>query len=443
MRFLSKFALYIIICGVALCVSPFVCLPRYVQANSIEQQDDTIFNLNYGGKVWVFNSSEFEINSNIFTINARVNAFNRNGGRQHKIELLNSLIDINISPEVAFNYIYLGFNEKIEKISKNIEKTSKNAKIIIKNNKINILNEVIGVKLNKFKLYNDLIEQYKKDKIINLTIPVIKSLPEITSDMLRENTYKRSEFTTDISSSSVNRKNNIRRAIKSISGTKLGKKEKFSFNQCVGKRTEQNGYTQAKIIVDGEFVEGVGGGVCQVSSTMYNAVLLAGLDVLQAQKHSQRVSYVKAGFDAMVNYGSSDLVFENNTQGDIYIIAKFNQSNITVEVYGISLNGVVYERENEIVDEIEPPAQQIKYDTESKYIDKVKYDDECFELKVAKKGYTVKSYRLKYINGELIEKTLLRIDKYPPQASVIVYGTQKRESEITRLDEMVSIQDIE
>ena len=199
------------------------------------------------------------------------------------------------------------------------------------------------MKLNKAQLYNELIEQYKNDKIVNINIPATKTLPEITSSMLRENTYKRSEFTTEIFSSSANRKNNIRRAIKSINGVKLGKKEKFSFNKCVGKRTEQNGYTKAKIIVDGEFVEGVGGGVCQVSSTLYNAVLLAGLDVLQAQKHSQRVSYVKAGFDAMVNYGSSDLVFENNTDGDIYIIAKFNQSNITV-VYG----GVKGRKKNQV-----------------------------------------------------------------------------------------------
>ncbi len=437
MRFLSKFILAIIICGISCGIAPFVHIPDSVEASSANVVDDTIFNLCYEGKTWVYRASEFEINSNIFTINARINAFNRNGSREQKIQLLNNLLKINIAPEIAFNYVCLGFNKKIEKISKNIEKTPKNAKILIINNKINILNEIVGIKLNKSEFYNNLIEQYKNNKIININIPVVKTLPQVTSEMLRENTHKRSEFTTDISSSSPSRKNNIRRAINSINGVKLGKKEEFSFNKCVGKRTKENGYMQAKIIVDGEFVEGVGGGVCQVSSTMYNAVLLAGLNVTQAQKHSQRVSYVKAGFDAMVNYGSSDLVFENNSEGDIYILASFNSSNITISVYGVDLKGVRYERENEILNEIEPKPQEVIYDNEGKYIDKVKYDDECFELKVAKKGYTVKSYRLKYINDELVEKTLLRTDKYLPQHSVLVYGVQKRENTLQEVFDII------
>ena len=395
-----------------------------------DDKDDTVFNLYYENKHWTLHAKDFEINSNIFSIDERINKFNRNGNKQQKIELMNKLININIDPEIAFNYIYLGFNNKINKIQKNIEKKPKNAEISIKNNKINIKNEVVGIKLNKYLFYNNLIELYKNNDVINLEIPVIKSEPNVTSKMLKKYTHKRSEFSTSIASSSAGRKYNIRKALNIINGTKLSKNEKFSFNKCVGKRTVNEGYKQAKVILNGEFVEGVGGGVCQVSSTLYNAVLMSGLNVISSQKHSQRVGYVKAGFDAMVNYGTSDLVFENNTEGDIYILCKYTDTKITISIYGANLNNRTFKLCNEIVDMVSAGQPEIIYDANGEYVDKVMYNDESFELKKARDGYTVKSYVVEIIDGMEVSKKLLRTDKYLPQHSVIVYGAKQRNDAI-------------
>lgn len=476
MRFLSKFIICSLICCVAIILSQLISSRLNVIANNIKTiacesavqfgvgevcdrgvfddiksllnseinseivkgVDNTIFKLRYDGKVWEYEANDFKLTSNIFTIDARINAYNRSGDRESKITLLNHLINIKISPEISFNYIYHGFNKKIEKIEKNIEKLPKNAKIIIKKTKLDIVPEVVGVKLDKYKLYKMLIEKYQQNNIVDLEIPTIKTLPQTTSETLKQTTYKRSEFSTSIATSSPSRKNNIRRAVNSINGTKLGKKEKFSFNQCVGKRTESSGYTQAKIIVDGEFVEGIGGGVCQVSSTIYNAAILAGLDIISSQKHSKPVGYVKAGFDAMVNYGSSDLMFQNNTEGDIYLVASCSGDSIKVCVYGCDIGKIYYERENEKLDEVEPQPQEIIVDLDGKYLDKVKYKDESFELKPAKKGYTIKSYRLKYLDGELVEKLLLRVDKYLPQHRVLVYGGLEREIGIVNNDNNIA-----
>ncbi|MBQ7798327.1 MAG: VanW family protein [Clostridia bacterium] len=405
--------------------SSFNQLNNLSVANYIK--DDTIFNLRYDNKVWTFFAHDFELNSKVFSIDARINNYNRNGTRQDKIKLINKLIEIKITPEIAFNYIYLGFNNKLNKIQKNIEKLPKDAEIKISNNKINIENEIVGIKLDKYLFYNNLIKSYNGDnKIINLDIPVIKSIPNITRKSLEKYTYKRSEFATSIATSSTGRKFNIRKALNSINGTHLSKYEKFSFNNCVGKRTADKGYKNAKIILDGEFVEGVGGGVCQVSSTLYNAVLLAGLNVTSSQKHSQRVSYVQAGFDAMVNYGTSDLVFENNTEGDIYILCKYTDTKITISIYGANLGSTTFKLQNEVVNPVSAGEAEIIYDTEGKYIDKVLYNDEYFELKKARDGYTVKSYVIKLIDGVEIDKVLLRTDKYLPVSSVIVYGTKQR-----------------
>ena len=393
--------------------------------------DETIFNLYYENKVWTIYAKDFEIDSNIFSVNARINNLNRNGTRLDKIDIINKLIKINIEPEIAFNYIYLGFNNKLNKIQKNIEKSPKDAEISIKNNKINIKNEITGIKLNKYLFYNNLINKYLNEgKIIHINIPVIVSKPNITRDDLQKYTYKRSEFSTSIASSSSGRKFNIRKALNAINGTCLNKTEKFSFNKVVGRRTADRGYKNAKVILDGEFVEGVGGGVCQVSSTLYNAVLLAGLNVTSSQKHSQRVGYVKAGFDAMVNYGSSDLVFENNTEGDIYILCKYTSDIITISIYGVSMQNVTYDRSYEIVNPVNAGEPKIIHDDKGEYLDKVVYKDEFFELKKAREGYTIKSYLIKLINGVEVDKKLLRSDKYLPQNSVIVYGVKERESDL-------------
>lgn len=425
MRFLSKLVIFIIVL-IASISSAYLTNIANVDASEI---DDTVFEFYYENKSWIFYAKDFELNSNIFTINARINNYNRNKTKQDKIDLLNKLIEINIDPEIAFNYIYLGFSDKINKIEKNINKMAKNAEIIIKNNKINIKNEVIGIKFDKYSFYNNLIKLYN-NKIINLKIPVIKQIPNITTEDLKKETNKRAEFSTNISSSSSSRKHNIRMALNKINGTKLGKREKFSFNNCVGKRDAKNGYKEAKIILNGEFVEGVGGGVCQVSTTLYNAALLSGLNVISSQKHSQRVGYVKAGFDAMVNYGSSDLIFENNTNENIYILCNYANDKITITIYGEDLNGYKYMVENEIVNKVKPAEEKVIYDNEKKYIDKVRYKDQFFELKQAKEGYTVKSYRLSYLNGVLQNKTLLRTDKYLPQNRVIVYGVETRPKDI-------------
>ena len=244
--------------------------------------------------------------------------------------------------------------------------------------------------------------------------------------MLKNYTHKRSGFSTSIATSSAGRKYNVRKALNKINGTVLGKRERFSFNNCVGRRTAENGYKEAKIILDGEFVEGVGGGVCQVSSTLYNAVLLAGLDVVSSQKHSQRVSYVKAGFDAMVNYGTSDLIFENNTSGEIYILCQYTDSKITINIYGEDLKNTHFKLSSETINPIDAGETEIVYDTDGKYSDKIVYNDEYFELKKPRDGYTVKSYIIKCIDGVEVDKKLLRTDKYLPQNGVLVYGTKDR-----------------
>ena len=146
--------------------------------------------------------------------------------------------------------------------------------------------------------------------------------------------YKKASYSTSIASSSDNRKHNVKLALAAINGSVLKDGEILSFNTKTGIRNEENGYKSAKIIVRNEYVDGVGGGVCQASTTLYNCALLAGLEVVSVNSHSLLPSYVEPSFDAMVNTGSSDLVIRNNTGGPIFIKACLKNDRAVVCIYG-------------------------------------------------------------------------------------------------------------
>lgn len=424
MRFLFKSLIFFTLAITSIIIVNFNAVPF----STATSENIVQFSFSYNEKSWNFNSNHFKIDSDIFTITSRINETNNLSIDKRKI-LINKLINAKIPPKIIINYLFNNFDKKIIKIAKNIEKTPKNAEIIAKNS-INIKKEIIGIKINYELLYENILNKLLNTNYIKLNIDVIKIYPSITYNDLKKEISKRGQFETNIASSTSARKHNIKQALKSINGTKISPNEKFSFNKIVGRRTTQNGYREAKIIINGEFVEGLGGGVCQVSTTLYNAILLSGLKIISSQKHSQRVGYVKGGFDAMVNYGSSDLIFENNTNKNIYILCKYLNTKIRIEIYGESLGATSYSLQNEIVDKVECGAPTKIYDYDGKYLDKVKYTDETYELKRAKQGYTIKSYRVKKINDEVISTELLRIDKYSPQNQVLVYGTQIRPTDL-------------
>lgn len=141
------------------------------------------------------------------------------------------------------------------------------------------------------------------------------------------------QYSTYFDSSQVNRTENIRLAAKALDGKLLAPGERFSFNESVGERTAEAGYKVAMIIVGKEFVPGLGGGVCQVSSTLYNAVSLAGLEILERHAHSLEITYVPYGQDATVAYGVLDFKFRNNTEDDLLIRSSVEGGTLTFQLY--------------------------------------------------------------------------------------------------------------
>lgn len=237
----------------------------------------------------------------------------------------------------------------------------------------------------------------------------------------------RAEFYTSYNKSSMERKNNIKIASKKINDYFLDVGYEFSFNKVVGARTEKNGFKQAKIIVNGKFVDGIGGGVCQVSTTLYNAVLLAGLKVTEYHAHSLPVSYVAPSFDAMVNSGYADLKFVNTTSMPIIIKSTADGERIKISIYGEKMKEK-YVRESIITGEVVAPKEEILIDEKLEYPDLLEGEQKV--INYSKNGYYSKGRLIKYENGKMICVVELRKDKYNATKGLIIEGKAKKEQNL-------------
>lgn len=169
--------------------------------------------------------------------------------------------------------------------------------------------------------------------IIPLKItPAKKTIDDIGTEAFP---YEIASFTTKYDASNTNRSGNLKLAADKINGTVLMPGEEFSFNEVVGKRTIEDGYRNAKIYENGQVVDGLAGGICQISSTLYNAILLSNIEITERRNHSYTTTYVPPGRDATVVYGTQDFKFKNTRTFPIKITASVANGIAGFKVYGI------------------------------------------------------------------------------------------------------------
>ena len=190
-----------------------------------------------------------------------------------------------------------------------------------------------------------------------------------------------------------------------IDGVTIQAYGEFSFNKTVGRRSAEAGFQQAKIIVNGEYVLGVGGGVCQVSTTLYNAALKSGVTIIEYHPHSLRVSYVAPSRDAMVS-SDCDLQFYNPYAHPIYISTQVFEGGLRVTFFGEN-EGDRYEIISNILTEIPPPAPIVKE------------GDADEILRSPKNGVKSEMYLERYRGGALISRKRMRVDEYRPIQGII------------------------
>lgn len=168
-------------------------------------------------------------------------------------------------------------------------------------------------------------------------IPLKRLYPTVTTDQIGIEAFpdKLASYSTNFSTSGYNRSNNIIQATKNVNGTVLMPGDVFSFNNVVGQRTIASGFLSAGAYSGGQVVNDVGGGICQVSSTIYNAALRANLEIVDRSNHQFLVGYVPIGTDATVSWGAPDFKFKNNRNYPIKIVATTSNKNVYVDIYGL------------------------------------------------------------------------------------------------------------
>ncbi|MCI8620704.1 MAG: hypothetical protein HFJ50_02550 [Clostridia bacterium] len=304
----------------------------------------------------------------------------------------------------------------VEKIEKEVYKEAKNASYDRSKGILDIHSNGVefGISIEDAK---KIIQEEKEE----YTIPLQITTPQVTIDMLGEDAFPNmlSNFSTRYDASDKNRARNIELASEAINGKVFMPGEVFSFNTVVGPTTKAKGYMPAGAYSGGKLVQDYGGGVCQVSSTLYNTVLLANLEIVERYNHSSVVGYVAPGRDATISYGTRDFKFANPRKYAIKINARATNGILEMEIKGIAQDDDV---EIELSSE---KTETILCDTKYVYDSSLAEGQEVVETWGANGAKSI-AYKTVKKNGRVISKTVLSEDSYNPMVKVVRTGTKNK-----------------
>ena len=303
----------------------------------------------------------------------------------------------------------------IEKIYNKIYKKAKDAYIV--EEPFELHKEENGI---EFTITIDEAKKMLQEEKETYTIPLKITKPKVAVKDLGDKLFKQTlaKYTTIYDAGNRNRSHNIALAAKTVNGTILLPGETFSYNGILGNTNKAKGYKVGTAYVGGKVVESYGGGICQLSSTIYNAVLYANLGIVERYNHSYVVNYVPAGRDATVAYGGKDFKFKNTRKYPIKIVSSAKNGVVSVSIMGIK-----EEKEYEIVltsTVLSTTPRSVVYENNSEL--------EEGKEKVIQKGYDGKksiAYKIIKYNGKTISKTVLSKDTYKPMNKIIQVGTKK------------------
>ena len=299
----------------------------------------------------------------------------------------------------------------IDKIHEEVYKEAKDA--YYNEQPFEIFPEVEGVDFN--------IEEAKeiiKNDQEEYTIALIITQPKVTINDLSSIAFKDvlATFSTRYDASNADRTTNLKLAAKKINGTVLAAGSEFSYNKTVGERSIAAGYKEAKIYSNGEVVDGLGGGICQISSTLYNAAVLANLEITQRRNHQFVTSYLPAGRDATVVYGSQDFKFKNSRKYPVKIEVSVANGMAKVTIYGIKENpDYEVSLQTNTISTIPAATTYEEDDSLPAGTEKVKQK--------GTNGLVTETYKIVKSNGSVVSKTLLSKDVYNAMQKIVIMGT--------------------
>ncbi len=383
-----------------------------------------------GSKNTVINNQSVPLERNVEQVLEKAYAY----GRQNTADIAKTTATpfeqrLNAAEQLYRNYVYLNSDmsydksavrSQIDELVNSINRDPINASVQtfdFTNRTFTFSDEAVGVYVDKEAVYQQVIakldaKEYGQDVVIT---PEVLT-PKVTKVELMNSFKLISKYTTTTTSNS-NRNTNVDLSAQAINGRTLMPGEVFSFNEATGQRTAAKGYKEAIAISGGQSVPDIGGGVCQTSGTLFNAVMRADLEIVSRSPHAWPSTYVEKGQDATVNWPNLDFKFRNNKDTPIFIISWYNDRKVTVEIYGMSLgNGVSIDLESKVVRTISPP-------NEVKYVQNTNLPMGTSKQTIeARTGYVVDTYKIWYRDGQEIKREKVYTSNYPSYQRTVEYN---------------------
>ena len=307
---------------------------------------------------------------------------------------------------------------EIEKLTANIASEPKDAKFEIVEDTVTIVPSENGVKVDVKRAIEGMLEASKTSDNRQTMLATEVAEPKLTTEDARNMGIKEkvSSYTTHYDASQMSRVHNIKTLAAELDGTILAPDEVFSFNGNIGPRTAGKGYKEAPAIINGELQPSLGGGVCQVATTLFNTVFFGGYEVVERSNHSLFISHYPTGRDATVSYGGPDLKFKNNSKNYMLIKANASSRTLTIDFYSTS-------QRVEVTYTTSAPRNYKTFPT--------KYEDDPTLAKGVTKvknhgspGRDVTVTRTTKIDGKVVKEEKF-FSRYKPKTAVIRVGTKE------------------
>lgn len=352
-------------------------------------------------------------------------AVGRSGTEKERLRILADLQDEGMDIPVAFSYDKQKMQEQLLEIAQTFNQPAQNSTMTRSNGKFTITREEDGREMDVAATMQNAaaIVEAKQSGSTEIVAAITK--PTITYEDNERVTDLIGTFTTKYTLNDRNRNANLEVGCGYLNGIIIAPGEVFSATEGLGDQTYERGYRNAGVYVNGKVEAGMGGGVCQITTTLYNAAIFAELEIVERHPHSMTVGYVPLGRDAAIADYYKDLRIKNNTEDPIYIEASAQNGNLTVSLYGHEVHPAGRELAFETVYEatIPKPEEIVTEDAE-------KPEGEREVTHTGRTGAKVSVYKKVFENGSQVSKEWFSSSSYRAVADEVTVGTKKAEDAI-------------
>lgn len=371
-------------------------------------------------KKYNIDGDDINVDTNLEDVLKQAITVGQTGDRGERKKILSQVK--NEGQNFLLRYVYDSdlMDQQLADIQSKSGNSAQDATVKIEGGEIIYIEGKVGIKIDKDQLAADMsagMDQGQEQFVIQAK--TVEVSPSITVASLKERLAKKATTTTEFKTSTASRVNNVVKAAGLLNGEMISPGKTFSINAVLGARTQANGWSLATAISSGKYIDDVGGGVCQVSSTLYNAAVKAGLEVVERRHHSYPVSYLPTGQDAAISTGGPDLKLRNNYDFPIYIVAYASSSSKTLDVmiYGPRNedNGAYVFKSEEISNE--QPSEKASVTVNGNL-----FKGEYVEIKPRKNRIEVERWREYVIDGKVVRTEKMSNDTYAASVGEYAIG---------------------